>query len=465
MAAVLIPIVGVTLAEAQKSLGLAAISWGGTKVLQFATNVVTGAVDPADQIRTQLATAIKDLEHIKSSIHGVSIQIRDLRIDTKVDQLQTQVDNIHALYDRYTIAAVALAKEAQNHASNPEVYASCVSRCTLLGNEVVNGDLYRSLTHINSALVENGDQSLLALLHAAHVNDGKDFLAQYCILKVVLLRYFLVEVQAIVLFDLARQDDNVKFGDDEHKGLIKKIDHLIDEQQKKFDSLIHVNVRRLAEHMLKNGNERTLVTIRANNGTNIGRGKLMGINTRVMENWVVRPIISPGYRWILDRFGSDREPPPADYNWGFQSRPDPPLNDSNMGDDHWFSVTADINRPEDRSLEGSATQDNALTVSWHKGVSRYKLTPTPNGHFRIENGMQYHPSSTPQGHTFLEVGEDGLLHNRWQANVNEARQHFQIELWDMSKTYDPEAMTPEQHDLEGDNGYWRKPKDSSCITM
>jgi hypothetical protein len=281
MAAVRIPIVGVTLAEAQKSLGLAAISLGGTKVLQFATNVVTGAVDPADQIRTQLATAIKDLEDIKSSIHGGSIQIRDLRIDTKVDQLQTQVDNIHALYDRYTIAAVTLAKAAQNHASDPEVYASCVSRCTLLGNEVINGDLYRTLTHINSALVENGD---LALLRAAHVNDGKDFLAQYCILKVVLLRYFLVEVQAIVLFDLARQDDNVKFGDDEHKGLMKEIDHLIDEQQKKFDSLIHVNVRRLAEHMLKNGNERTLFTIRADNGTNIGRGKLMWQNTRVVIN-------------------------------------------------------------------------------------------------------------------------------------------------------------------------------------
>jgi hypothetical protein len=35
----------------------------------------------------------------------------------------------------------------------------------------------------------------------------------------------------------------------------------------------------------------------------------------------------------------------------------------------------------------------------------------------------------------------------------------------MSQTDDPEAMTPEQHDLEGDNGYWNKPKPSSCVCM
>jgi hypothetical protein len=47
-----------------------------------------------------------------------------------------------------------------------------------------------------------------------------------------------------------------------------------EEQQNKFDSLLHVNVRRLAEYMCKNGNERTLVTLRSQNKTNIDRGRL-----------------------------------------------------------------------------------------------------------------------------------------------------------------------------------------------
>jgi hypothetical protein len=111
-APLLIPIVGITLAEALKTLDIATISWGGTKVLQAAANLATGTTDPSDQIKTQLTSALIDLESIKSSIHDVSIQIQDLRIDTKIDQLQVQINDISALYDRYTIAAVALGKAA-----------------------------------------------------------------------------------------------------------------------------------------------------------------------------------------------------------------------------------------------------------------------------------------------------------------------------------------------------------------
>ncbi|EHK23922.1 uncharacterized protein TRIVIDRAFT_221169 [Trichoderma virens Gv29-8] len=461
MAQVLIPIVGITLAEAGKSLGLAGISWAGTKVFQAVADAVVEKTDPNEAVKRKLETALGELGKIKTSIHDLSVQIRDLRIETKVDQLQTQVDNIEALYDQYTNAAAALAKAAETHASNPHQYQQCVHRCTDVGKQVIK-DVYPALKHINTALVEQGEQSLLHLLHTAHVNDNKDFLAQYCMLKAALLKYFLIEVKAMVLFDLAKQDDTVEFGTYEYEGTMKKVWDMVEAQQNKFDSLLHVNVRRLAEYMCKNGNEKTFITLRSHNGTNIGRGLLVWQTKASMLNWVVRPIISPGYRWILARFGAGDEPR-ADY--GHQSRPDPPLDDATMSGEHWFSITADILGPDCRSLSGGNGVDNVPTKSWSVSACRYKLHPTPEGLFRLEYGMQF--ASGAGDHTFLEVGDDGLLHDRYQANVNEPRQKFQIELWDMSKPYDPEAKSPEQHDLEGDNGYWKKPKkdEGGCILM
>lgn len=87
------------------------------------------------------------------------------------------------------------------------------------------------------------------------------------------------------------------------------------------------------------------------------------------------------------------------------------------------------------------------------------------GLFRLEHEMHY--GSGTIKHSYLEVGTDGLLHDRAQPDVGEPRQKLQIELWDMSKAYDPEAKTAEQHDLEGDNLYWDKPKkdEGGCICM
>lgn len=81
--------------------------------------------------------------------------------------------------------------------------------------------------------------------------------------------------------------------------------------------------------------------------------------------------------------------------------------------------------------------------------------------------MRFVSDATPPVNDLLEVGDDGLLHGRWQANANEPRQQFEIKLWDFGKPYDPEAMTPEQHDLEGDNLYWDKPKkdEGLCVCM
>jgi hypothetical protein len=152
---------------------------------------------------------LQELEKIKTSLHSVSVQIRDLRIDTKIDYLQDPVDKIHVLYDQYMNAAAALPKAAQTHASDPKRYKNCVERCQAVGVQVLK-KIYPALEQINPALV--GNQSLLDLLHTAHFNHKKDFLAQYCTLKVVLLKYFLVEFHAIVLFDLARQDSMVKSG-------------------------------------------------------------------------------------------------------------------------------------------------------------------------------------------------------------------------------------------------------------
>jgi hypothetical protein len=56
------------------------------------------------------------------------------------------------------------------------------------------------------------------------------------------------------------------------------------EQQTKFDRIIHVNVRLPAEHMCRNGNERMLITLRAFNGSNIGRGLLLWETMRTIDN-------------------------------------------------------------------------------------------------------------------------------------------------------------------------------------
>lgn len=460
---VLIPIIGLTLAEAGKAIGVAALSWASTKVFQAAEEAVMGKTDANADVKAKLDGALKRLGTITTSIKGVSVQIRDLRIDTKTDHVQEHVDDISALYDQYTIAATALVDAAAGDSPDPDEYDKCVNRCTKIGAQVIE-KVYPALVHIHTALVEQGDSnSLLSILHAAHVADGKDFLAQYCLLKAALLRYFLVEAQAIVMLDLARQDDTVAFSEVEHKMTMDKIWTMVTAQQAKFDSLLHPRTRELAEQMCREGNERTMVALRAHDGTNIGRGLLKWTTKASMVNWVVRPIISPGYRWILGRFGAGTVHSPD--SKGSESQPDPVLDDTNMGADHWFSVTPDINGPELRSLNGGEVSDDATTYSWTVSASRYKLHPTPEGLFRLEHEMHY--GSGTIKHSYLEVGTDGLLHDRAQPDAGEPRQKFQIELWDMTKAYDPEAKTAEQHDLEGDNLYWDKPKkdEGGCICM
>jgi hypothetical protein len=52
MAALLIPVIGLSLAEAGKKLCLAALRWGGPKIHSAVASAVTGANDPTDQIKT-----------------------------------------------------------------------------------------------------------------------------------------------------------------------------------------------------------------------------------------------------------------------------------------------------------------------------------------------------------------------------------------------------------------------------
>jgi hypothetical protein len=56
---------------------------------------------------------------------------------------------------------------------------------------------------------------------------------------------------------------------------MKKVWGMVQEQQDKLDSLLHVNVRRLAEHMCIHGTDKTFVSLRAHDGTNTGRGLLV----------------------------------------------------------------------------------------------------------------------------------------------------------------------------------------------
>lgn len=207
MAQVVIPIVGITLAEAAKALGIAGISWGGTKIFESVSKAVKGATDPNEATKKQLENALTELNKIKASIHDVHDQIRNLRIETKIDQIQEHVDIINALYDQYTTPAAALAEAAKICDSDPHhQLQKCVHRCTEVGKQVIK-EIHPALVHINIALVDQGDQGLLHLLQAEHVSENKDFLAQYWTLKAALLKYFLVEARAIVLLDLANEDD------------------------------------------------------------------------------------------------------------------------------------------------------------------------------------------------------------------------------------------------------------------
>lgn len=461
MAQVAIPLIGMTLEEAIKALGLAGVSWGGTKIFEATYKSASGQPNADEDTKKQLSHALKELDDIKKSIHNVQTQMSSLRIETKVDQVQEHVDNVNSMYDQYTIAVGALAEASTTKAANPGLYQKCTHRCTEIGKQVIK-DVYPAVVHINTSLVDRGDQSLLHLLHTQHVSESKDFLAQYGALKAALLVYLLVEARAILLLDLASKDDTVEFGPREHQETVARLWEKIMSQQAMFDSLLHQNVRNLAEHMWSHGTDRTEVTLRAQGGINIGRGLLLWQTKASMENWIVRPFIKPGYRWLLKRFdgGSSIR---SSY-LATESRPDPPLDGSNMNTDHFFSITADIKGPDARSLDGAGANNNPIH-SWYEGTSRWKLHPAPDGRFRLEYSMGYATGTVI--HCYLEAGEDGLLRCVQSANLSEPRQYFEIELWDHSKTYDPEEKSPEQHDLEGDNGYWDKPKkdDGSCVCM
>ena len=96
-------LIDLTLGRVAKKRCLVGNSQGVTNVFQTVGVAIDPEPnDPIEPLKEKLNSALANLDRIKTSIHGLTVQIRDLRIETNVDQVQNHVDSIQAPYGQYT---------------------------------------------------------------------------------------------------------------------------------------------------------------------------------------------------------------------------------------------------------------------------------------------------------------------------------------------------------------------------
>ncbi|KAF5020283.1 hypothetical protein F66182_7659 [Fusarium sp. NRRL 66182] len=204
MAQVLAGLLGITLAEVGKAIGLAVISAGTTKIFNLITD---DGSDPGAEVKAKLDKISADLQQVNESIRDLNKNIADMRLGIKTDLVQTYINDIDALYDQYMAALQALTRavispDSQQNRADVQRERRRVAE---LGHLVAN-QIYKNVEQMHVFLAGQEKLSLLYLANLQSIRDSKDFIAHFVKMKTLLIAMYVPQQKALELLGYALAD-------------------------------------------------------------------------------------------------------------------------------------------------------------------------------------------------------------------------------------------------------------------
>lgn len=231
-------VLSISLKEIGMKIGTSAVS----KVSEELWNAVLG-----NEESDKLDEVLQSLRQIQNGLTEITTKITELTIDIKLDMVNQYVVNIESLYDELMATAVIMAQKKQE--GKKADFQSAKRRMTELSVQVTN-QTYNHVCQINQLLaVDDGNNScILTLLNQQ--NSSKEFLSYFATMKYVLLRFYSVQIKALLMLCLAKDNPNVDFPDG--STLIGNVNDLIDQQEQKLLSLVPSSVVQLVQTLARN---------------------------------------------------------------------------------------------------------------------------------------------------------------------------------------------------------------------
>ncbi|KAG9122917.1 hypothetical protein FRC07_000502 [Ceratobasidium sp. 392] len=398
-------LLGITLAEAGKAVGLAAVSAITTKAFNLIFSGPSTQLDAGNQeVLQEFRT---DLQALRTRIADIGEGVKALQLNVKTDLVRGYIGPINALSEQYWSAIDAMADAASLQPSKEKdlAYDSARKRSIKLGQRVTD-EIYVNVKQMHTFLSGQGSQSLLALLNAQELDDC-DFYAYFCRMKTHLLNYWAIEIKALSLLEFVQTDPGVDFTDG--PGLIKNVNAKILAQEKFVDNLIPQSVAQLVTAFRKDESK---------------TGKV-NIKFQFQEDkYIIGTTFNGGFIKGCPADQATAKP------WTLQAAN--PLSDLDMNADHYFSLNYDglplvftslANAPADGRLD---VQTSNLEL-W-KGI-RWKVRPSGGGKFRLES-MREPPNNQVDHHCLCTVSRDGgqWLGKADKLNASDPAQLFIIKV-------------------------------------
>jgi hypothetical protein len=111
MSGVVAGLLGITLKEARKQVGLSFVSTAAGKVFAAILASEKQGADP--EVKKDVETALQQLRSVREDIKKTSTQIADFQVSTMTDIIQQQVTTLEALETQYFDALPTLSDAAK----------------------------------------------------------------------------------------------------------------------------------------------------------------------------------------------------------------------------------------------------------------------------------------------------------------------------------------------------------------
>lgn len=423
-------ILGITLTELGKQVGLFIVGAAATKTFNMITSS-SGTATPSQELQANVNEALNRLTSIRSEIAKMSGQIANqiahLQVSLKTDKLRDYVTSIEALDEMYWKATVALSEASKLEAGDAkmEQLRKCQQRNQELGQRVSN-EIYPALVHVHVYLTKQGTDSFLNLVSQQSLKDNDDLYVHYCTFRAVLVYYYLVQSRAINLFETVVADPNVNFT--EGQKLISEVNNRISKQESLFYSLFPKRIADVCMKLSLSPDQPLAInwaSVKAG-GANKAGVYVQAVNIGYIRD---RPQSrSEPYRWILrphDKLigpndSSDKSvtneyyiyrPLDSDPKW------QPKYNDVDKSPKYMVAMAS----PRSQLWEPVMFQDDSKMGGNAKQSGRWTLKMTTDGHKILFGFMSWL-------NKFLYLADDGSPLDVISADKGNERIYFDIRL-------------------------------------
>ncbi|WP_186152053.1 hypothetical protein [Burkholderia gladioli] len=391
LASILLGLFSITAKELGKTIGTSSLSYGTGKV--WAALAGQTNAEEFNQVNRRLDEVLGELNRVRSSISEVKTQIDDFHADIKMDDIDRYVNQIESLYDQYMAALDSLADAAKSAAAGnagaEEARKASIRRLTKLGKRVAD-EVYGAVKQIDSLLSGTSNKPLFLLLH--NNNIGRDFLAYFCAMKSVFIRYYLIQMKAVFIMGLVYEDKSVPFVDG--KKLMRNVEDMLQGQERYLLTLIPDSVVQLVAAIAA-APEATPINFRS---AIAGRSVSFGSYSTHLPSHVEA--------WQLEPMAPLTMSPKAEYRFLLR----------NLRSGHVLIL--------------SGSQYGAVADSDMRGLMGWRIRCTPDGRFLLEFCGNYYKGAF-EGNRLVTLGsgssKDQQLHYSTQKNDSDKYQQFFIE--------------------------------------